>query len=202
MDLRSPPPSPGDHAEGLPPPLSSEERRALREVARESIESGLEARRPLQVLTGSYSAALRAPGAAFVTLRISGKLRGCVGSLQARRPLVEDVSHNAFAAAFRDSRFPPLSRAELPELDLHISRLTPPVPLAAGSLGELLAALRPGVDGLLLEDPPFRATFLPQVWESLPSPGEFVSELLRKAGLRGDHWSETISWSRYRVEEL
>jgi AmmeMemoRadiSam system protein A len=125
-----------------------------------------------------------------------------VGTLTPRRALVEDVAQNAFAAAFRDSRFPPLSAEELAGLDLHLSRLTPLVPLPASTRSGLLAALRPGEDGLVLEDPPFRATFLPQVWEALPEAEAFVSQLFLKAGLPEDHWSETLCCFRYQVEEF
>jgi AmmeMemoRadiSam system protein A len=154
------------------------------------------------VAVGCFPTVLRAPGATFVTLETQGELRGCIGSLEPRRPLVEDVAENAFAAAFRDPRFPPLGTAEWPEVTFHISYLTPSEPLPADTREELLDALRPGVDGLVLEDPPFRSTFLPQVWESLPLPEEFLGELLRKAGLPRDHWSSTIRFWRYQVTEF
>jgi AmmeMemoRadiSam system protein A len=145
---------------------------------------------------------LRKPGAAFVTLDIRGRLRGCVGSLSASAPLVQDVARNAFAAAFQDYRFSPLTGEELPQLGLHISLLTPPLPFEVNTRDELIRTLRPGVDGLLLEDPPFRSTFLPQVWESLPDPEDFLSELFLKAGLPPDHWSPSLRFRRYRVEEI
>jgi AmmeMemoRadiSam system protein A len=116
--------------------------------------------------------------------------------------LVLDVAQNAYSAAFMDFRFPPLSQAELPDLELHISLLTPLEPLEVRNLQDLLVKLRPGVDGLLLEDPPHRSTFLPQVWSSLPEPDDFLGELFLKAGLPRDHWSETLSFQRYGVEEF
>jgi AmmeMemoRadiSam system protein A len=112
------------------------------------------------------------------------------------------VARNAYAAAFQDYRFAPLTREELPGMELHISRLTPLELLEVRSREELLRNLVPGVDGLVLEDPPYRSTFLPQVWESLEEPDDFLRELLRKAGLAGDHWSSTITFHRYRVEEF
>jgi AmmeMemoRadiSam system protein A len=151
---------------------------------------------------GSYPAPLEEPGAVFVTLERKGRLRGCIGSYEARRPLVEDVAENAFAAAFLDPRFRPLSREEVDGLDLHISLLTPLVPVDVTNREELLATLRPGVDGLLLEDPPHRATFLPQVWEALPDPGEFLDQLLMKGGLSRGHWSPTLRFHRYTVLEF
>lgn len=113
-----------------------------------------------------------------------------------------DVATTAFAAAFRDSRFPPVSAVELPDLDIHISLLSTPEPLALEREEDLLDILEPGVDGLVLEDPPCRATFLPQVWEVLPAPADFVRELKLKAGLSPRHWSSTLRVSRYTVEEI
>ncbi len=204
MDLPASPSAgpPEEATDGSPRTLTAQDRRVLREIALESIESGLARGRPLSVTPEGYSPPLRAPGASFVTLKLQGRLRGCVGSLAPRRPLVEDVAHNAFGAAFRDSRFPPLSREEFPGLELHVSWLTPLLPLLVESRPELLAALQPGEDGLVLEDPPCRATFLPQVWETLPDPERFVAELFRKAGLPADHWSETLRCFRYGVEEF
>ena len=182
--------------------LSRDEREFLRRVALESIRHGLEAERPLVPDPGEYISRLQVPGAVFVTLNLHGKLRGCIGSLEARRPLVEDVARNAYSAAFMDGRFPPLSPEEFPDLELHLSLLTPLEPLTVEDREDLLNTLQPGVDGLLLEDPPHRSTFLPQVWESLADPEEFLGELLLKAGLSRDHWSGTLCFHRYRVEEF
>jgi AmmeMemoRadiSam system protein A len=182
--------------------LGDRECEILRQVALESIRHGFGGGSPLPVTPGSYPAPLEELGAVFVTLELRGRLRGCIGSYLARRPLVEDVAENAYAAAFRDPRFSPLDPEEMGDLDLHISLLTPPVPLEVGSREELLATLRPDVDGLLLEDPPHRATFLPQVWRALPDPGDFLDELLRKGGLRKGHWSPTLRFHRYTVQEF
>jgi AmmeMemoRadiSam system protein A len=186
-----------------PPPLEDpEDRKALLEVARASIRHGLERGAPLPVDPADYSPRLREPGACFVTLRRSGALRGCVGSIEATRALVEDVAGNAFSSAFRDTRFSPLSGEEAADLDLHLSILTPPEPLPCASEAELLAKLEPGIDGLILQDGLHRATFLPAVWESLPEPKEFVAQLKRKAGLPEDHWSDGIRFQRYRTETI
>ena len=182
--------------------LSREDRGRLREVAEASIRAGLETGMALEPDPEEYPLGLMAPGATFVTLNLDGSLRGCVGSFEAHRSLLDDVARNAFAAAFRDYRFSPLSRDELVGLDIHISLLTPLSPLAVENRQELIRLLRPGVDGLLLHDPPHRSTFLPQVWEALPDPEDFLGELLRKAGLPPDHWSDTITFSRYEVEEF
>jgi AmmeMemoRadiSam system protein A len=187
-----------------PLPLeSTEDREALLGIARASIRHGLEHGSPLQVDPSRFSPRLREPGACFVTLRRSGRLRGCVGSLDATRALVEDVAHNAFASAFRDSRFQPLTEEEeRAGLDLHLSILTPPEPLPCQSEAELLSKLQPGIDGLILQDGPHRATFLPSVWESLTEPKKFLAELKRKAGLSENHWSDGIRFQRYRAESV
>ncbi|MBT8397757.1 MAG: AmmeMemoRadiSam system protein A [Gemmatimonadetes bacterium] len=182
--------------------LSKEERDALRGIALASIRSGLAHHRPQEPAMSEVSSRLREPGATFVTLNLRGQLRGCVGSLEARRPLAEDVAKNAYSAAFGDPRFPPLSWEELADLEVHISLLSPLEPLLVRNRRALLELLRPDVDGLVMEDPPHRATFLPQVWGSLPEPENFLGELFLKAGLGRDHWSETVSFSRYSVYEF
>jgi AmmeMemoRadiSam system protein A len=182
--------------------LPREDREALHRLAWEAIRHELETDKPFHVHLERFSPPLREPGAVFVTLKVSGRLRGCIGSLSARRALAEDVAHNARAAAFRDPRFSPLARSEVPSVDLHLSILTPLVPLEVESREELLDALRPGVDGLVLHDPPHRSTFLPQVWESLPDPNDFVSELFVKGGLPRDHWSPTVEVHRYSIVEI
>ncbi|NOX92825.1 MAG: AmmeMemoRadiSam system protein A, partial [Gammaproteobacteria bacterium] len=127
-------------------------------------------------------------------------LRGCIGSLEAHRPLVEDIAHNARAAAFSDPRFSPVTAQELPALEFHLSVLSPAVPLRFESETDLLEQIRPGIDGLVLEDGPHRGTFLPAVWESLPDAAQFLQHLKLKAGLPKDHWSDTLKISRYTTQ--
>jgi AmmeMemoRadiSam system protein A len=148
------------------------------------------------------TAFLLRPGATFVTLRQAGDLRGCIGSLHPRRVLREDVRANAFAAAFDDPRFAPLTAAEYGQIDIEVSVLSAASPLQTLSEAHLHAQLRAGVDGLILEYGSRRSTFLPQVWESLPQPRQFVDELKRKAGLPGNFWSEELRFSRYTVEKF
>lgn len=144
---------------------------------------------------------LAAVAATFVTLRTGlGELRGCIGTLEAYRPLGEDVVANARAAAFGDPRFPPVGEVEIARLRVEVSLLTPPEPLAAASEEELLAVLRPGVDGLLLARGARRATFLTQVWEELTDPREFLRHLQRKAGLPPGWEPGTAAW-RYQVRK-
>lgn len=144
---------------------------------------------------------LAEPGATFVTLTRQGELRGCIGTLEAHRPLGVDVRENAVAAAFRDPRFMPLSRAEFDGIRVEVSLLSPTEPLTVDDEAAALAALRPHVDGVVFEYGHYRSTFLPQVWEQLPEPAEFLSHLKRKAGLPTDFWAEQVKLSRYTVSK-
>ncbi len=142
---------------------------------------------------------LDAPGATFVTLTQHGDLRGCIGSLEARRPLRIDVHANAVAAAFRDPRFPPLAAFELESTQVEVSLLSASLPIAAYDEAALLRTLVPNVDGVTLEFGRHRSTFLPQVWESLAEPSRFLEALKRKAGLPSDFWHPQMRFSRYAV---
>lgn len=142
---------------------------------------------------------LQAWGASFVTLTRNGHLRGCIGTTQPWRPLKEDVQANAVAAALKDSRFTPLHAQEWPHTQVEVSVLSPLEPLAFDSEGQALAQLRPGVDGLVLTSGRHRATFLPQVWEQLPDPALFLTQLRRKAGLPDQFWSPDLRLERFTV---
>lgn len=144
---------------------------------------------------------LREAGACFVTLLRRGDLRGCVGSVRAYRELFEDVWSNARASAFHDDRFPPVTPRELPEIAVEISLLSAPEPLCCASEEEALHLLRPGTDGVILEAGACRATFLPQVWEQLPEPSDFLMHLKRKAGLSASYWSPEVQLYRYGVRK-
>jgi len=174
----------------------------LLDIARQSIASGLRTGQPLVVDPDAYPPELAERRATFVTLRRASELRGCIGGLTASRPLVADVAHSAFGAAFRDSRFPPIEAIELDELEIHVSILSPLEPLSAPDEAALLDAIRPGVDGLVVRDGAQQGTFLPAVWESLPEPAAFWRELKRKAGLPLDSWSSRWEIFRYTVESL
>ncbi len=138
-------------------------------------------------------------GATFVTLTQGGRLRGCIGSLEAHRSLAEDVRENARSAAFRDPRFPPLGAEELDSTRIEVSLLSPMEPMPVQSEADALARLRPGIDGVLLEWRGHRGTFLPQVWDELPAPRDFLAQLKLKAGLAADFWSDEIRLHRYHV---
>jgi len=173
----------------------------LVELAWASIRHGLDTGRPAAPPV-ERPGKLGEAGAVFVTLHRHGELRGCIGSPVAWRVLAEDVVDNAFKAAFTDPRFAPLKRAELEGLTLSVSVLTPPVAMRFVDQADLLAQLRPRMDGLIIEDGGRRALFLPSVWEQLPDKLAFLSHLRAKAGLRPDHWSDQFKASRFQAVEI
>ena len=178
------------------------EQASLLSIAYNAIAGGVRNGIAGAIEPASYTDKLRAVSATFITLKNADALRGCIGTLEAARPLVLDVHENAFAAAFRDPRFPPVAERELDGLQISISVLSCPEPMAFGSEQELLDQLRSGVDGLILEEGYRRSTFLPAVWESLPHPQAFFRQLKLKAGLRPDHWSDTLRVYRYHTEVI
>ena len=176
---------------------------ALLRLARTSIESGLGRMRPPPAPgLKDLPAILSRPGASFVTLALEGGLRGCRGTLEPRLALAHDVWRNAWASAFDDPRFEPLSQEELPGLAVSISLLSPLEPLAAVTEQELVALLEPGRHGVVIAYGERRATFLPQVWSSLPVPADFLGELKAKAGLPREFWSPAIEAWRYTVQSF
>ena len=182
--------------------INQPDRNILLDIARSSIQHGLDHGKALKVHTADYPDELQAQRACFVTLQIAGELRGCIGHLQAMQPLIDDVAENAWAAAFQDPRFAPLSQTEFPRLEIHISILSPPQAMTFTSQQDLLAQIRPGIDGLILEDDYRRGTFLPSVWESLPDAQDFLAHLKLKAGLPASYWSDNIRVSRYTSESI
>ena len=152
-------------------------------------------------LARSDEAWLHRPAATFVTLTRGGELRGCIGSVFAVRPLLDDLVRNAQAAAFSDPRFSPLTAGELGEVRFEVSLLTPPRPLPTGGEEELLARLVPGRDGLLLEWGAHRGTFLPQMWEVFPDPHILLAQLKRKAGLAAGFWAPDVRLSTFAVRK-
>ncbi len=183
--------------------LTPREREILLELARQALELGVRGQPLPPLVPEALTDTLRAPGASFVTLTKGGQLRGCIGTLAAYRPLAEDVRQHAIAAALEDYRFPPVSEAELPEVQIEISRLTPPRPLAYQTPEQLLEQLHPGVDGVVLRSGMRRATFLPQVWEKLPRPEDFLNQLCLKMGAPPDLWQrEPLYVEIYQVEEF
>ena len=181
--------------------LMPEQKQQLLQLAGESIKKGL-CGETLAVRATDYSEPLRVLRATFVTLHVEAQLRGCIGTLEARQTLVEDVVSNAYSAAFRDPRFSALTWPEYERLDIHISLLSLPEPVEFASEEDLLAQLRPQVDGLIIEEGFYRGTFLPSVWEHLPEPREFLRHLKHKAGLPPDYWSSRIRVQRYTAESI
>ena len=197
---------------GAPPARDEEQEPAADEP--ESADGGLgqallaRARNAIAAALGHTTAdepshpGLREPGATFVTLRRGGALRGCIGTLAAERPLEEDVRMHALAAAFDDPRFAPLTCAEYADLEIEVSLLEAAEPLAVTSEAQVQSLLRRGRDGVILEWRGRRATFLPQVWEQLPQPAQFLAALKRKAGLAADFWAADLRVSRYEVRKF
>ena len=179
--------------------LDSLHKSQLLQLARQSIEHGLSMGIPVAATAKEFHQELQQPGAAFVTLHKNKILRGCVGTLEAHQPLICDIANNAFAAAFRDPRFPQVTDDELTQLQLEISVLTPKEPIAFNSESELLEAIEPNVDGIILQDGHLRSTFLPSVWQQLPDKHDFLHHLKLKAGMASDHWSLTLKAFRYRT---
>ncbi len=172
----------------------------LLELARNAIGYGLQHGKSMPIESSDYSEDLQELRASFVTLEIKHQLRGCIGMLEAVRPLAIDIVENAYSAAFKDPRFPPLKQSEFPELDIHLSILEPSVPMNFDSETDLISQLRPGIDGLILQEGGRRGTFLPSVWESLPDPNDFLRHLKLKAGLPVDYWSDNVKVSRYQCQ--
>jgi uncharacterized protein len=182
--------------------LNNEYQQQLLALAKSSIQHGLRTGKPLKINVTDYPAELREPRATFVTLHKNHELRGCIGVLEAIRPLAEDIAENAFSAAFKDSRFPALAADEFKDLEIHLSILSPAEPVEFSSEQDLLAQLKPGIDGLILQEGQRRGTFLPSVWEQLPEPQQFLRHLKHKAGLSPDYWSGKIRIYRYRTETI
>jgi AmmeMemoRadiSam system protein A len=172
----------------------------LLRVARQSIEHGLAHDRPLQVPPAARAGRLGEPAACFVSLYRGDELRGCIGAIAPSLPLVEQAADSAFSAAFRDHRFPALARHELDGLRISVHVLGPLQALPVTDLASLYAALRPGADGLVLHCSGKQAVFLPVMWEQLPTPEEFVGQLLRKAGIRPGDPIFGLRAERFAVE--
>lgn len=182
--------------------LASRHGDLLATVAARSLENGILKGAPLPLDPGDYPERVRVPRATFVTLEAGGALRGCIGSVVARRTLVEDVAGNAFGAGFGDPRFPPLTSPDLEDVSVGISILSPFEPIVAASEEELLAQARVGVDGFMLSAQGKRGLFLPQVWEVLPTPHRFFEALREKAGLSRRYWSPQLEIERFQVTAI
>ena len=178
--------------------LSAAEGANLLALARDSVRHGLDHGRPLAARPG-VDGWLAQPGACFVSLHLGHDLRGCIGRTEASARLVDQLLDNAWAAAFRDPRFPPLEEREFEATSIEVSLLSADEPVDAADEERVLASLRPGVDGVIVQHDARRATFLPQVWDSIADPRAFLAALKKKAGLPEDFWSPGLNVSRYTV---
>ncbi|CAA0079546.1 Uncharacterised protein [BD1-7 clade bacterium] len=183
--------------------LNDRDKQYLLAIARQAVERGCladaESANENTASKHAVSPALQQPGASFVTLKKARELRGCIGTLTAHQPLLDDINEHARASAFNDFRFPPVQAHELPQITISLSILGPAENLEADTEQDLLDQLRPGIDGLILTWPPHQATFLPVVWEQLTHPAEFLSALKQKAGLASHFWHPNIQWQRYQT---
>ncbi len=192
-------------APSRPTALTPEEGQCLVRLARAAIAEKLGCPPPDEQLRSLQARLQRpifaTPGGTFVTLVLDGSLRGCIGTLASPEPLVRNVRENALNAAFRDPRFPPLTVAEFQQVVIEVSVLSPPAPLAYTDCDDLLARIRPGVDGLIIRKGGASATFLPQVWKQLPRRQDFLSHLCLKAGLPAQAWREgDLDVETYQVQ--
>lgn len=177
--------------------ITKDAQAVLLQVAHEAIAYGLTNGREMRIDLNKYEPKLQEQRASFVTLHLHNELRGCIGTLEAYQPLIINIAHNAYAAAFSDPRFSPLTESEFKNIEIDIAILNPAEEIKFNSEKELLAQLRPNIDGLILSDGPARSTFLPSVWEQLPEPHDFITHLKLKAGLPAHYWSDTIKMKRY-----
>jgi len=182
--------------------MNPEHKKILLKTARDSIQHGIHENKPIAVNPDEFPEELQQIKSTFITLYQSEELRGCIGSLDACHSLIEDVAKNAYQAAFRDPRFPPVTQDEFPKIHISISILSNPEKILFANEEDLLSKIRPGIDGLILKDGPHQGTFLPTVWESLPKPMDFLQHLKRKAGLSKDYWSKTIQIERYTSDKV
>lgn len=180
--------------------LTDAELDLLVEVAEQSVHQAVHEHARWQPDTATYPPALRRPGAAFVTLERNARLLGCIGTLSADRPLVDTVADRARAAALSDPRVGPVRDSDLPWLSVSVSVLSPLRPMGVAGYDELVAALRPFVDGLVIDSHRYRATFLPAVWDTLPEAADFVAALWRKAGIAPHTWPSGAHASRYTAQ--
>lgn len=213
--MSAPPPDAGEPppaADGPPPPAANgplpaggPPRAAEGALLAELAVAAIAARLAGHPLDGSVptpdAPALRERGATFVTLETGGQLRGCIGSLDPVRPLYRDVTRNA-VRAMTDPRLPPVTADDWPRLDVCVTVLAPAEPVPCAHRAGLLSALRPGVHGLTLTHGRRRATFLPRVWEKLPTPERFVAALLAKGGWPAEPWPAGLSATRYTAVEF
>jgi AmmeMemoRadiSam system protein A len=184
------------------PEYSPDERETLLRLARDSVAYGLKHAGVMRVDLAAFPQKLQAHRATFVTLHLDGALQGCIGTLKAHEPLVEGIVKHAFAAAFEDPRGRTMTESDLERLHIHISVLSLPEPLTFTSEADAVAQLRPGIDGVIIEEGYQAGTLLPSVWSSLTDRRAFFNHVKLKAGLDEDYWSPTLAVKRYTTESF
>jgi AmmeMemoRadiSam system protein A len=183
--------------------LPLHDRELLLQLAREALVIAVRGEQLPELDISSIPPNLLEHGATFVTLMKNEELRGCIGSLEAKRPLAEDVRIHAMAAALEDYRFPPVTQQEIPGISIEISRLTAPQRINYRDVDELVKQINPGVDGVVIKKGIRRATFLPQVWEKVPDIEIFMGMLCRKMGAESGYWqSGGVEIFTYQVEKF
>lgn len=183
--------------------LSKPEHEILLKIAREALVNAVHMEPLPEIMLSKLPNVLQEDGASFVTLTINERLRGCIGTLEAYQPLAKDVQEHAVAAGMQDFRFPNVQPEELPSINIEISVLTPKTPISYTDVEDLLSIIRPKIDGVVLQDGFRKATFLPQVWDKIPDPNQFLSQLCLKMGAPGDLWrKKPLTVYTYQVEEF
>lgn len=183
--------------------LSKPEHEILLKIAREALVNAVHMEPLPEIMLSKLPNVLQEDGASFVTLTINDRLRGCIGTLEAYQPLAKDVQEHAVAAGMQDFRFPNVQPEELPSINIEISVLTPKTPISYTVVEDLLSIIRPKIDGVVLQDGFRKATFLPQVWDKIPDPNQFLSQLCLKMGAPGDLWrKKPLTVYTYQVEEF
>lgn len=177
--------------------LTNKDKQVILKTARHAIQYGLTYNKVPHLELESYSQALQQPGASFVTLKETGKLRGCIGTLQSHQPLIQDIAEHAYAAAFEDPRFTPVNSIEEPVIHISVSILSTPEPMEFEDEDDLISQIVAGEDGLIFKYKSHKATYLPSVWEQLSEPREFFTQLKLKAGVSGGFWSDEVEVLRY-----
>lgn len=183
-------------------PLNEDNKRELLRIASTTIQRAAHGKPFPKVSVGTFSVPLQRPGASFVTLSKNGRLRGCLGSLSAYRPLVVDVAERGYASTIKDPRFKPLTPADLPGIHMEVAVLTAAQSMSFADETDMLGQLRPGTDGLIIQDQGKRATFLPKVWDDIRQPEQFLNRLRQKAGLDPNHWSATFQAWTYATDRF
>ena len=193
----------GDGIASMEDNLTLEEQQTLLRLARDAMERGVKGEKLSPLDEASLPSHLREPGSSFITLTVRGDLRGCIGGLEPRQSLAEDVREHAVAAALKDPRFPAVRKEELSRIRIEVSRLTRPIPLEYKDANDLLSKLHPYIDGVVLHDGYRRGTFLPQVWEKISDPAAFMNNLCYKMGVSENLWRiKHLDVFTYQVEEF